>query len=639
MYEGRLIAASVEDMGPYLRPVRHAPHVVFHHGGGGPSLFAEGPEKLLLKIDPDLTTTRFFTNLRNAPLSPGEKSELLPESETWQELLARTEPGTQWSGSVTTTRGDSENVIFTVTDRKDDGSYMRVVAESTSDPFTLIVFEGSFLQRYVHGWPIVLKSTQSAIGETTLYNFFRHDENMPPVSLSLHRQGFVGMRGNDKIFLTSTRKLTPWEPRAKLVEQLFAQGARFSGRMETEDDVIEIVLTLAEIRHEGDYVRVIVQELAEPQEIAIYEGRIRKNPEFVDGYCVELVKRQSGSKKEQIFDHYIGTTLSLRLALDNSSILGIVRRPEAKILESMKLTRMPSKSEAVSLATADFSRLIKSKFGKGMYWRGTLKDVANNRSTETTLRVMEQVGEGLKIELTATRAGGGRAVYDGIFRLDDVSVNGYSVTLYKTEGAKVPTNPRALAAYYEALARAPKSEVFDDQIGKARSLKLALAHDGETLLGLAGTQATVRMDQGELLTLRQVAVSGSLKMVPVTAAPALAKLAGGNFKTLDGAAAANTQTNSAPPGSTTAATATPFMPTASTTSPSPPTSGSPQPAARTSGMRTWKSSDGRFSVDATFVKRKDDKIVLKRADGTEIEVPLKMLSTPDQDFAAQAGGK
>ena len=48
--------------------------------------------------------------------------------------------------------------------------------------------------------------------------------------------------------------------------------------------------------------------------------------------------------------------------------------------------------------------------------------------------------------------------------------------------------------------------------------------------------------------------------------------------------------------------------------------------------RTWKSSSGRFSVEAELVGFKDGKVQLKKANGKVIKVPLKSLSAADQRY-------
>lgn len=48
--------------------------------------------------------------------------------------------------------------------------------------------------------------------------------------------------------------------------------------------------------------------------------------------------------------------------------------------------------------------------------------------------------------------------------------------------------------------------------------------------------------------------------------------------------------------------------------------------------RTWSDSSGKFSVEAELVEVKDGKVVLKKADGSELTVPLAKLSAADREF-------
>lgn len=54
--------------------------------------------------------------------------------------------------------------------------------------------------------------------------------------------------------------------------------------------------------------------------------------------------------------------------------------------------------------------------------------------------------------------------------------------------------------------------------------------------------------------------------------------------------------------------------------------------------REWKSSNGKFTIEAEFVAVKDGKAVLENPDGTFLSVPIAKLSDEDQEFiAAQSG--
>jgi len=51
--------------------------------------------------------------------------------------------------------------------------------------------------------------------------------------------------------------------------------------------------------------------------------------------------------------------------------------------------------------------------------------------------------------------------------------------------------------------------------------------------------------------------------------------------------------------------------------------------------RTWTSSDGRFTTDATLVEVKDGKVTLRKPNGKELKVPLSQLSDEDQRFVRE----
>lgn len=653
VFEGHINRAVIVDRGPYHRPERIPPQIVLHQAGAGPSLFYVGDEQLRIVMDADDTTLRMFTNTTNAVLLAGTNDKSLPsETAAHAQLLERLTPGAQWTGSVTMEIGNYESVIFTVTNRKEDGSYLRVVAESVNDPYTIAVFEGTFNKSHVYGWPIVLRATHSAIGETKLFNFFRSDApDLPYIALAMQDSGFVGSRGNDKIFLTATRQLEPWSERLNMVRQLFSQGASFKGRLQERHETKEIVLTIAEIRNDGDYIRVIAQLANEPQEIAIYEGRLRKEPEFIDGYSVELQKRQPGTTSGKVFDRSQGTTLSLRLALDNSAVYGVLSQSRNHFTETMKLTRQPSNSEGVSMATNDFAAMIRQKLIKGVYFRGALKDIENKRTLETTMRVMEANGDGITVELTSSgRAGGGRAVYQGILRLDDLAVNGYCILLNKVEGTKPPANPRA--SFSPTAIKTRPTEIFDEVVGKTRTLRLAFSPDGEVLLGIGGNEFSNRMDEkGELLTLRPVSTNKplSLKKVPIASAPNMPVLSTAGFRQLGETTSARPLIKEPDnqPSFATKPVATGVMPVTSTAvastatansqpgtdvkPTSPPVDKSPSQISAAE-LRTWHSSDGKFSVYASLVETKESVVVLKRADGQIVEVPIARLSDADREF-------
>ena len=55
-------------------------------------------------------------------------------------------------------------------------------------------------------------------------------------------------------------------------------------------------------------------------------------------------------------------------------------------------------------------------------------------------------------------------------------------------------------------------------------------------------------------------------------------------------------------------------------------------ASATAQQRTWTDNTGKHRTQAEFVKRKGHTVVLKKANGNTIQMPLKRLSTSDQAY-------
>src|SRR5437867_2847488 len=49
-------------------------------------------------------------------------------------------------------------------------------------------------------------------------------------------------------------------------------------------------------------------------------------------------------------------------------------------------------------------------------------------------------------------------------------------------------------------------------------------------------------------------------------------------------------------------------------------------------VRTWTSADGKFKVEAEMLSVQEGKVSLRKADGTEVTVPLAKLSEADRQY-------
>jgi hypothetical protein len=55
--------------------------------------------------------------------------------------------------------------------------------------------------------------------------------------------------------------------------------------------------------------------------------------------------------------------------------------------------------------------------------------------------------------------------------------------------------------------------------------------------------------------------------------------------------------------------------------------------------RTWKTADGKYSVEANFIKFAAGILTLEKRDGSTVDVKLDILSPDDQDFVRRRGNR
>ena len=63
-----------------------------------------------------------------------------------------------------------------------------------------------------------------------------------------------------------------------------------------------------------------------------------------------------------------------------------------------------------------------------------------------------------------------------------------------------------------------------------------------------------------------------------------------------------------------------------------PNSDSSDEASEAARWRVWKSADGKYSVNAKFIKRVGEMLTLEKRDGATVDVKLESLSLADREF-------
>jgi hypothetical protein len=426
--------------------------------------------------------------------------------------------------------------------------------------------------------------------------------------LALNGNGFIGRRGDDAVEFVESRSVESAAERAAHMASAFSAGAKFKGRLlgMQQEDLGGVMVTIAEIRDSGAYVRATAHATDTPQDVVVYEGRLRTERALVDGYCLELFKRTRGARTENLLnDNVQPISLLLRLTTDGGSVRGVVLNQPGTIVETMKLSPVPADLNAVSLAAATYGPFIRSKFTKGATWRGQYKNPEKSKTGDVALRVLDATEDGLTVEITSATLPGGRVEYEGLLRLDDVNLNAHCALLRKSVGGKPPVKRPPIRTSATPPPLPQPTDMFDTVTGRDRMLFLSFAADGETLLGVTGMNDQVQLQNAEYLTLRSTTR-------PAGASPAISS---------------SPSSSTAPPlsSASSGAAQTPF----GTVTPAFPLKWPPGPA------RTWTSADGRFSIQASLVRAIAGNLTLKRLDGEMIDVPISKLSAADQDYLSK----
>jgi len=409
VFAGRILTGRTPEL--VLQPVENGPSLIY----GGPT------EELRIRPGMDGGLRVVVNNNNEGRLEPvATEATTKPEAELWAELLKRIEPGTSWTGTARTGSDAAVPIKLTFVDVKPDGSYVRAVGESPLDPITTVVFEGIVNRASVHGWPIVMRAIDSYAAEGTLRDYFAPGGST--IVLAMRDDRFVGHRGVDALQFTSSSKIEPWAGRDQVAARIFAPGVKLTGRLVHDDGSTETDLTVMEVRDNGAYVRVLAQAKEEPYDGVVYEGRFPFSTSMIDGYALELNKRSHLSRPEILFREETGTTLRLRLALDGSSVLGVVLTSGIP-QETLTLKIDDARKAAVNTSTATFSAQIKQLLVKNSQWRGSLRDLRESRSAEVFMKILDvNVADGVTMEFTIPRTGGAKCVYEGLLQLGDLRI-------------------------------------------------------------------------------------------------------------------------------------------------------------------------------------------------------------------------
>lgn len=352
------------------------------------------------------------------------------------QLREGTAPGQVWTGTFQHKDEASRRVRLTFLERRDEGGYVRAVLEEAESPFQPIVLQGvlGLTAGDLYGRPVRLK----------------------PVDASRNRQGalpirdvqFVAALDGARSLQSEQLNLQPAEPIKDLQpartrwKQAAAPGAVWKGKIqhvvpELKGTTGTFRFTIAEVRDDLGYVRVLVEGDKDSSQFRIYEGSVDQDDDSIDDFALVLrakttVRNHPGGIIVPWWSAFLGTRTDeesvhrFRL-LPGGGMVGL-----SHIGEKIELTR---DAEAVppALDRASMVRLWREKLVAKSRWRGMLNNRPSGQKVEVELEVHSGPNDVDEVEIRVSMAKPKAIMgFRGTLRPDDdVKADGYALTLKK----------------------------------------------------------------------------------------------------------------------------------------------------------------------------------------------------------------
>lgn len=379
---------------------------------------------------------------------------LPPHEVLVQKIAEGTVPGQVWEGTLQYQGKAAEGVRMIVTERRNDGQYLRAVVELADDPFVNAVFEGtvSTSVEAAYGFPVRLVRKTSAgpgtnfVGSRPLF----YTSFVGPVGINLADtlDGRNGLRGSN-LQLARGKPLSSSKTHRELWAQALEPGAQWSGTMTFGNEpASRITVTVAEVRDNGNYVRLIAVDPTMRNRFRVFEGSLNTSDPAVDGYALTvsgmfptpLATRHDSGSNGDLFGLGQRQTQKFRLLPDGRTMVGISRMVN---LEKYTLTR-DEQPAPLSLLREDISKVWRRECVKGRRWRGPLTNLGAGQTTDVELEIASDVDAqgNLTASLTVVGQPKFRVEFAGVLRLEtDVLANGYALDLIKKTAGAASKSP------------------------------------------------------------------------------------------------------------------------------------------------------------------------------------------------------
>ncbi len=333
-------------------------------------------------------------------LAKDETAPELPSYESHRKnVLAWTTPGQSWEGTVQYKEGTSSTLRMTIMEFRDDGKYVRLMAESPDDPFVVSIFEGTVSTDPggLYGWPLQLRlgnespKAKGSKKETPFFDLHRatarlnimfdSDGSMSGTSRAAgsHANQFSLKIGEDTGLFSSSAER--WRNALKA-------GTRWSGTIIRGDQPADkLSLTVAEVREQGRIYNLLIQNPDNPHQFRYYTGTFDNSDGSIDSYALMIQAKSIVGQKtnfgytsyDDIFGIKFKARHGFRLTPDGKTLLC-----NSAVGELISLTQDDT-STNLSLDQESMTKLWKATCVSGNRWRGTLSNPKADQSVQVEL--------------------------------------------------------------------------------------------------------------------------------------------------------------------------------------------------------------------------------------------------------------
>ncbi len=385
-----------------------------------------------------------------------------------------TRPGQVWEGTLQEPSQASRRVRLTFTESRDDGQHVRAILESIDSGFAMSPFLGTIdwsPGMLIAGQPIRLVRQAQAMGSDEEWEIFRTPYLSPEIHLGLTDDGgLVGTAGSAQLQLSKADDIENFAPFADQWLAAMSAGTIWSGVMRLRDEPpTRVNLTLAEVRDDMGYVRLLFESVEDPHLFTIYEGAVNVADEVVDGFACTMdialnSPTQIPGRQHGLFGTWYELSHAIRLSPDGERLL--MRTDEG---EQITFTRLDD-SAPLPLDRSSFAETWQAACQSQLSYEGVLRNISVDISTGIRLDFLGEPDDlgNVSVMLTVIDKPTDRMRFDGTLQVGtDADVNAFALKLTKTgsgEGGSV-------------------------LFGQSREgdLRLRLNADGRTLIGMAGT--------------------------------------------------------------------------------------------------------------------------------------------------------